>query len=299
MTSTDLYKPTNVATKYPQPPFPQQQQSGPGLQSEMDPKPDHGEESYRGSGRLAGRRALITGADSGIGRAVAIAYGREGADVVLNYLPEEQADAESTAELIRAEGRTAELVPGDLADETFCIELVDAAVAALGGIDLLVMVGGQMPNVQGIADFDTAVWRRLVDTNLSSLFWLTKAAKPHFGLGASIIATSSQQAFNPSPTLVEYAVTKAGIANWVRAMAQQLAEEGIRVNGVAPGPFWTPLQPVSNPPEMVENFGADEAAYGRPGQPVELASTYVYLASQDASYTSGEIVAVTGGTPVH
>lgn len=299
MTNIDLYEPTNVATKYPQPPFPPQKQAGPGLQSEMDPKPDHGEESYRGSGRLTGRRALITGADSGIGRAVAIAYAREGADIVLNYLPDEQSDAESVAQLIRAEGRTAELVPGDLASEDFCVSLVHKAVETLGGIDLLVMVGGQMPNVDGIADFDSAVWQRLVDTNLSSLFWLTKAAKPHFGLGASIIATASQQAFNPSPTLIEYAVTKAGIANWVRGLAQQLAEEGIRVNGVAPGPFWTPLQPVSNPPEMVENFGAEEAAYKRPGQPVELSSTYVYLASQDASYTSGEIIAVTGGTPVH
>lgn len=299
MTEIDLYAPTNVATKYPRPPFPKQHQDGPGLQSAMSPAPDHGEQSYRGSNRLPGRRALITGADSGIGRAVAIAFAREGADIVLNYLPEEQSDAEEVAALIRAEGRVAELVPGDLADEAFNVELVDRTVTTLGGIDLLVMVAGQMPNVNGIADFDTKVWKRLVDTNLSSLFWLTKAAKPHFGPGASIIATASQQAFQPAPTLVEYAVTKAGIANWVRGMAPQLAEEGIRVNAVAPGPFWTPLQPVSNPPEMVENFGGDEAAFGRPGQPVELSSTYVYLASQEASYTSGEIIAVTGGTPVH
>lgn len=299
MTPVDLYEPTNVATKYPQPPFPVQQQSSPGLQSEMNPRPDHGEESYVGSGRLKGRRALITGADSGIGRAVAIAFAREGADIALSYLPEEQTDADTVAELVRAEGRKAELLPGDIASEEFCRALVEKSAAALGGIDLLVMVAGQMPYVDSIADFNTDVWRRLVDTNLSSLFWLSKAAIPHFGPGASIIATASQQSFHPAPTLVEYAVTKAGIANWVRGMAQQLAPEGIRVNAVAPGPFWTPLQPVSNPPEMVENFGAEEAAYKRPGQPVELSSTYVYLASQDASYTSGETVAVTGGTPVH
>ncbi len=296
--ATDLYAPTNVTTKYPAPPFPAAKQSGPGTVAEMEPRPDHGEESYRGTGRLVGRRAIITGADSGIGRAVAIAYGREGADVVLNYLPDEEQDAQEVAELIRAEGRTAECLPGDLADEDFCRRLVEDGAHALGGLDLLVMVAGQMPTVDSIEDFDTAVWRRLVDTNLSSLFWLTKAALPHLGAGSSIIATASEQAFTPSPTLLEYAVTKAGIANWVRGAAAQLAERGIRVNGVAPGPFWTPLQPVSDPPEKLEHFG-DSGPYGRPGQPVEIASTYVYLASQDASYTSGEVVAVTGGVPVH
>lgn len=298
MSSTDLYAPTDVSTKYPRPPFPRQQRDGAGSFARMDPVPDHGETSYRGSGKLTGRKALITGGDSGIGRAVAIAFAREGADVVLNYLPEEQADAESTASLLTDDGARVELVPGDLADESFCIELVDATVEKLGGIDLLVMVGGQMPTVDSILDFDTEVWNHLVGTNLSSLFWLSKAARPHLAPGASIIATSSIQGFHPSPQLVEYAVTKAGIANFVRGMAQQLAEDGIRVNGVAPGPFWTPLQPSSVPVEKVESFGA-EAAYGRPGQPVELSSTYVYLASQDSSYTSGEIIAVTGGTPVH
>lgn len=296
--TTDLYEPANVATKYPGPPFPPAKQEGPGSVREMDPVPDHGERSYRGSGRLSGRRAIITGADSGIGRAVAIAYGREGADLVLSYLPDEEQDAQEVAQLLRAEGRTVECLPGDLADEQYCARLIDEGAAALGGLDLLVMVAGQMPTVDGIEDFDTAVWRRLVDTNLSSLFWLSRAAIPHLGAGASIIATSSQQGFHPSPSLIEYAVTKAGIANWVRGMAQQLAERGIRVNGVAPGPFWTPLQPVSDPPEKLEHFG-EGAPYGRPGQPVEIASTYVYLASQDASYTSGEVVAVTGGTPVH
>lgn len=296
--TTDLYAPTDVTTKYPQPPFPAQQQEGPGSVFAMDPKPDHGEESYRGSGRLTGRRALVTGGDSGIGRAVAIAFAREGADVALNYLPDEQQDAESTLSLITDAGRTGALLPGDLADEQTCADLVAQTVERLGGLDLLVMVGGQMPTVDGIEDFDTDVWNRLVATNLSSLFWLTKAARPHLEPGASIIATSSIQGFQPSPSLVEYAVTKAGIANWVRGMAQQLAEHGICVNGVAPGPFWTPLQPASVPNEKVESFGS-ESVYGRPGQPVELASTYVYLASQDSSYTSGEIIAVTGGRPVH
>ena len=295
---TDLSAPTNVATKYPQPPFEHQQQQGAGSFSQMDPVPDHGETSYRGSGRLTGRRALITGGDSGIGRAVAIAFTREGASVALNYLPDEQPDADDTAALLRGEGATVELLPGDLSDEAFNARLVEQTVAALGGIDLLVMVGGEMPTVNGIDDFDTAVFDHLLRVNVHSLFWLTKAAKPHFGPGASIITTSSIQGFNPTPDLVEYAVTKAGIANWVRAMAQQLAPEGIRVNGVAPGPFWTPLQPSSVPNEKIESFGG-EAALGRPGQPVELCSTYVYLASQESSYTSGETIVVSGGTAVH
>jgi NAD(P)-dependent dehydrogenase (short-subunit alcohol dehydrogenase family) len=295
---TDLYAPTNPTTKYPQPPFDDTKQPGPGDFREMDPAPDHGEQSYVGHGRLEGRTALITGGDSGIGRAVAIAYAREGADLVLNYLPDEQQQAESTAELVRDAGRTCELVPGDLADEAFNVQLVETAVATLGRIDVLVMVGGQMPTVSSIDDFDTATWQRVVDTNLSSLFWLTKAARPHLGEGAAIITTSSIQGFNPSPDLAEYAVTKAGIANFTRAMAQQLAEQGVRVNGVAPGPFWTPLQPASVPPEKLEQFGA-QVPYGRPGQPVELSGLYVHLASQESSYTSGETFVVSGGLSVH
>ena len=296
--ASDLYAHTDVSTKYPKPPFPKQKQEGPGSFRDMDPVPDHGEESYRGRGRLEGYRTVITGADSGIGRAVAIAFAREGADVVLSYLPAEQEDAESTADLVREAGQKATLVPGDLADEDYNVELIERAASELGGIDALVMVAGQMPTIDGIEDFETDVWRRLVDTNLSSLFWLTKAAMPHLSPGASIIATSSQQGFHPSVSLVEYAVTKAGISNWVRAMAQQLAPKGFRVNAVAPGPFWTPLQPVADPVDKIESFGG-QAPYGRPGQPVEIASTYVYLASQDASYTSGETVAVTGGEPIH
>ncbi|BDI24020.1 SDR family oxidoreductase [Herbiconiux sp. L3-i23] len=295
---TDLYEPTDVTTKYPQPPFKAQQQPVPGSIFDMEPRPDHGEDSYTGSGRLKGRKALITGGDSGIGRAVAIAFGREGADVALNYLDEEAPDAEDTAKYAGDTGSKVVLIPGDLTDEAFNSELVEKTVAELGGLDILVMIGGKMPTVSGIDDFDTAVFDDLLKLNIHSLFWLTKAAKPHLKPGAAIITTSSIQGFQPSPTLVEYAVTKAGIANWTRAMAGQLAEDGIRVNGVAPGPFWTPLQPSSVPNEKIESFG-EESTYGRPGQPVELSSTYVYLAEQASSYTSGETIAVTGGTPVH
>ena len=295
---TDLYASTDVTKKYPGPPFKAQKQDPPGEAWEMEPKPDHGESSYRGSGRLQGQKALITGGDSGIGRAVAIAFAREGAAVALNYLPAEQADADEVAALLRGEGSTVELLPGDLEDERTNTRLVEDTVAKLGGIDLLVMVGGVMPTVSSIDDFSTEVLDRVLRTNIHSLFWLTKAASKHLQPGASIIATSSIQGFSPTPDLVEYAVSKAGIANWVRAMSQQLAERGIRVNGVAPGPFWTPLQPAGVPVEKIESFGS-EATYGRPGQPVELSSTYVYLAEQASSYTSGEIIVVDGAKPVH
>ena len=295
---SDMYTPQNPLTQYPKPPFPAQQQSAPGDIHAMDPAPDHGEKSYRGSGRLAGRKALITGADSGIGRAVAIAYAREGADVALTYLPEEQAQAEEVAELAREAGRTALLLPGDQRDEQFIDRLVADTVEGLGGLDTIAIIAGVMPTVDSVAEFKTETLDHVLTANIYPLFWLTRAALPHLKPGASIVTTSSIQGFNPSPSLAEYAVSKAGIANWTRAMAQQLAEKGIRVNGVAPGPFWTPLQPAFVPNEKIESFG-EESTYGRPGQPAEIASTYVYLASQESSYTSGETIAVTGGTPVH
>lgn len=293
-----IYEPRNPVDAYPQPPFPKQQQPDPGSTFRMDPVPDHGEESYVGHGRLAGRKALITGGDSGIGRAVAIAFAREGADVALGYLEAEQEDADSTAELVRAAGQKAVLLPGDIGDETTARSLVTDAVEGLGGLDLLVMVAGDMETVTGIEDFTTEVLDRTLRTNIHSLFWLTQEAVKHFEPGAAIITTSSIQGFVPSPELTECAVSKAGILNFTRAMAQQLAERGIRVNGVAPGPFWTPLQPSSVPEEKLETFG-EQTPYKRPGQPAELASTYVYLASQESSYTSGETILVNGGQPGH
>jgi len=296
--TTDITTPQNPIDLYPGPPFKKQQQPNPGTAPAMDPKPDHGEESYVGHGRLAGRKALVTGADSGIGRAVAIAFAREGADVALSYLEVEEPEGDSTAAWVEKAGQKAVQLPGDLSDEQTSIDVVDQAAEQLGGLDILVMVAGEMPTVDSIDDFDTETFDHLVRLNLHNLFWMTKAAKKHFAPGATIITTSSVQGFHPSPALTEYAVTKAGILNFTRAMAQQLAQDGIRVNGVAPGPFWTPLQPSSVPNEKIEVFG-EETPYGRPGQPAEIASTYVYLAEQSASYTSGETIVVSGGEPLH
>jgi NAD(P)-dependent dehydrogenase (short-subunit alcohol dehydrogenase family) len=293
-----MYTPQDPTTQYPRPPFEKQQQSGPGDIHEMKPAPDHGETSYVGSGRLAGRKAIVTGADSGIGRAVAIAFAREGADVALAYLPEEEQQAKEVEKLVRDAGRTAVLIPGDLQRESYNVELVEKAVSALGGLDILALIAGVMPTVDSIDDFETETLDHVLKSNIYPLFWTTKAAMPHLAPGASIITTSSIQGFVPSPSLAEYAVSKAGIANWTRAMAQQLAERGIRVNGVAPGPVWTPLQPAFVPNEKIESFG-EEAAYGRPGQPVELAPPFVFLASQESSYVSGETIGVSGGTPMH
>ncbi|MCS5732261.1 SDR family oxidoreductase [Herbiconiux sp. CPCC 203386] len=293
-----MYTPQDPRTQYPQPPFPPQQQEGPGDIHKMDPAPDHGETTYVGNGRLPGRKALITGADSGIGRAVAIAFAREGADVALSYLPEEQAQAEEVAQLVRDAGRTAVLLPGDLQQEQTNVQVVADAVEGLGGLDVLVINAGTMPTVDSIDDFETKTLDHVLEANIYPLFWLTKAASPHLEPGASIITTSSVQGFQPSPSLAEYAVSKAGIANWTRAMSQQLIERGIRVNGVAPGPVWTPLQPAFVPNEKIEEFGS-QTPIGRAGQPVELAPAFVFLASQESSYVVGETIAVTGGMPVH
>jgi NAD(P)-dependent dehydrogenase (short-subunit alcohol dehydrogenase family) len=298
MATDNIYAPQDPTKQYPRPPFKKQQQDAPGTIHDMDPQPDHGEKSYIGSGRLAGRKAIVTGADSGIGRAVAIAFAREGADVAINFLPEEADQAQEVADLITEAGRTVAVIPGDLKDEAFNIDLVEQAVRQLGGLDTIAFVAGTMPTIASVADFDTSTFDDILKTNVYSMFWMTKAALPHLKPGSSIVTTSSQQAFKPSPQLVEYAVSKAGIANWTRGMSAQLIEKGIRVNGVAPGPVWTPLQPSFVPNEKIESFGS-EAPIGRPGQPAELAPAFVFLASQESSYVTGETIAVTGGTLLH
>ena len=263
----------------------------------MDTPPDHGEDTYRGSGRLRDLATVITGGDSGIGRAVAIAFAREGADVLLSYLPQEQEDAETTAALIEEAGRRAVLEPGDLTDEDTCQQVVDRAVQEFGRIDVLVNNAAyQMAQPGGIADITTEQLDRVMRTNIYAMFWLCKKALPHMRAGSSIINTSSVVATSPSPQLLDYAMSKAAIVNFTRGLAPTVVGDGIRVNSVAPGPIWTPLIPATMPEEMVESFGTN-TPMGRPGQPVELASAYVFLASREASYVTGEIIGVTGGMP--
>jgi hypothetical protein len=275
---------------------PAQQQRPPGRTDELNPRPDHGEESYRGSGRLAGKATVITGADSGIGRAVAIAYAREGADVLIAYLNEHD-DARETASWVERAGRKAVLVPGDLADPAHCRAVIDAAVAEFGRVDVLVSNAAQQMTYEKVEDISDEDWDRTIAVNLSAFFHLTKAALPHMTAGGSIIGTSSVNSDSPTPTLLPYDVTKAGIANMTGALAQLLAPRGIRANSVAPGPVWTPLIPSTMPPEHVESFGSS-AALNRPGQPAEVAPAYVLLASDEASYISGARLAVTGGKPI-
>jgi NAD(P)-dependent dehydrogenase (short-subunit alcohol dehydrogenase family) len=270
----------------------------PGLTSEMSERPDHGEDSYRGSGRLTGKRALITGGDSGIGRAVAIAFAREGADVLISYLPEEEPDAQDTARLIEKAGRKAVAVPGDIRDAAHCQALIDRALSDLGGLDILVNNAAfQMAQPGGITDITDEQFDRVMKTNLYAMFWLCRAAVPHLRPGATIINTASVQAYQSSAPLLDYATTKGGIVAFTKALAEELAEKGIRVNAVAPGPIWTPLIPSTMPKEKVESFGED-TPLGRKGQPRELAPAYVYFASDDSSYTTGEVLGVTGGKPV-
>lgn len=284
-------------TQYPQPPFPRQPQDPPGTIRKMEPEPDHGEESYRGFGRMEGRRALITGGDSGIGRATAIAYAREGAAVAINYLPAEQEDAQSLKELVEGEGGTLHLFPGDLTDEAFCTQLIDDAREALGGLDVLVINAGKQVYQESILDITTEQFDQTYKTNVYAMFWLAKAAVPHLEPGAAIITTTSIQGYKPSEGLLDYASTKWAIIGFTKALAKQLAEKGVRVNGVAPGPFWTPLQPSGGQPQdKVKEFGSS-VPLGRPGQPAEIASTYVFLATQEAGYITGEVVGVTGGNP--
>jgi NAD(P)-dependent dehydrogenase (short-subunit alcohol dehydrogenase family) len=294
---TDQTTPTDPTEQYEQPGA-EPRIEHPGHTEDMRTEPDHGEESYVGSGRLEGRRAVITGGDSGIGRAVAIAFAREGADVLLSYLPEEADDAEVTAGHVRDAGRRAVLVPGDIREEGHCGEVIERAVAELGGLDVLVVNAAyQMAQEGGLLDITTEQLDRVMKTNLYAMFWLCKAAVPHLQPGSSIITTSSIQAYQPSPQLLDYATTKAGIVNFTKGLAQQLAEQGIRVNTVAPGPVWTPLIPATMTGDKVEGFGAD-TPLGRPGQPVEVAAAYVFLASDEASYVSGTVLGVTGGKPV-
>lgn len=279
--------------------FPAQQQQPPGLTGPMHPNPDHGEQTYRGHEKLAGLRALITGGDSGIGRAVAIAYAREGADVAISYLPEEQPDAEETRRWIEQAGRRAVLLPGDIRDEETCRGVVRDAAEQLGGLDILVNNAGyQMARGGGLEGIGTEQLDRVMKTNLYAMFWATQEALSHLGSGASIINSTSIQAFEPSPALMDYASTKAAINNFTVNLAAELGSRGIRVNAVAPGPIWTPLQPATQPEEKLEKFGGD-TPLGRAGQPSELAGAYVFLASPaDASYVSGTVLGVTGGKPV-
>ncbi|MFJ6351746.1 SDR family oxidoreductase [Streptomyces sp. NPDC092046] len=287
---------TDPVTLHPQPPFPEQDQDHPGSTEAMDPRPDHGEDTYQGHDLLYGRKALVTGGDSGIGRAVCLAFAREGADVVFTHLPEEAAEAEETVRLIRQADRTAVAVVCDIRHEGECTALVDKTVGELGGIDLLVNNAAyQMAQPDGIEAISTEQFDRVMKTNLYGMFWLTRAALPHMPPGASVINTASVQGYQPSPHLLDYAMTKSAIVSFTHGLAQMLAERGIRVNAVAPGPVWTPLIPATMPDPT--KFG-EQSPLGRPAQPAEMAPAYVFLASPQASYITGEIVNATGGKPL-
>ncbi|HWD25973.1 MAG TPA: SDR family oxidoreductase [Rhizomicrobium sp.] len=287
---------TDPRDLYPKPPFKKQKQDWPGLAGKMEPPPDHGETSYRGSGRLLGRKALITGGDSGMGRAAAIAFAREGADVAINYYPSEEPDARDVVALIEQAARKAHAIPGDLRDEDFCRALVAKAVRALDGLDILVCNAARQQAHGSIAEISSEDFDATIKTNIYAPFWIIQAALPHLKPGAAIIATASEQAYDPSPELYDYAMTKAATMNYVKSLAKQLAKKGIRVNGVAPGPIWTPLQVAGGADmEKLQSFGG-QTPMGRPGQPAELASIYVQLAAADASYATGQIYGAAGGS---
>ena len=284
-------------TMYPRPPFPRQPMDAPGSIHEMTPAPDHGETSYVGLGRMKGRKALITGGDSGIGRATAIAYAREGAEVCINYLQEESHDVDGLQKLIEGEGGKLHRMPGDLKNEAFCVGLIDQAREAMGGLDVLVINAGKQTAQESIQEITSEQFDATYKTNVYAMFWLSKAALPHMPKGGSVIMTTSIQGSKPSANLVDYASTKWAIIGFLKALAKQVADDGIRVNGVAPGPFWTPLQPSGGQPQdKIEEFGS-EVPFGRPGQPAELAPMYVFLATQESSYTTGEVFGATGGDP--
>jgi NAD(P)-dependent dehydrogenase (short-subunit alcohol dehydrogenase family) len=282
-------------TKHPGPPFKKQKQPWPALAARMEPPPDHGETSYRGSGRLLGRKALITGGDSGMGRAAAIAFAREGADVAINYLPAEEEDARAVIALIQDAGRKGVALPGDLRDEAFCHALVEKAAAELGGLDIVVSNAARQQSQESFLDITSEAFDATIKTNIYAPFWLLKAAVPLLKPGAAIIGTTSQQAYDPAPELYDYAQTKAATMSWVKSLAKQLGHKGIRVNGVAPGPVWTPLQVCGGASmEKLECFGS-KTPLGRPGQPAELASIYVQLAANDGSFATGQIYGASGG----
>jgi NAD(P)-dependent dehydrogenase (short-subunit alcohol dehydrogenase family) len=296
MADKDQLTMRNPVTQFrARPPFDKQTQPEPGLAKKMDPRPDHGETSYKGLGRLTGRKALITGADSGIGRATAIAFAREGADIVMTYLPSEEPDAAEVEKLIKDAGRKAVKMPGDIADENFCKELIEKTVSQLGGLDILTNIAGKQHAQENIRDISTDQFDKTMRTNIYAMFWLCKYALPHMPAGSAIINTASIQAYQPSPALLDYASTKAAIVAFTKALAKQAAEKGIRVNAVAPGPVWTPLQPShGQPADKITEFGS-KSLYGRPGQPVEVAPAYVFLASQESSFITAETIGVTGG----
>lgn len=294
----DQYAFADPRTRYPRISPPVQQQEEPGLQQEMTPVPDLGEHGYRGTGRLTGRRALITGADSGIGAAVAIAFAREGADVTMSYLPEEEDDAAHVAALVEAAGRSVTRVPGDLTDAAYCRTLVDTAVHAMGGLDAVVNIAGKQRWVERLEDLDDALFEETYRTNVFAAFHVIKAAVPHLPPGSTIVNTASAEAYQPAPDRIDYASTKAAVNNLSKGLAQQLVERGIRVNVVAPGPTWTALQPSGGvDPETLPDFGASEAPIGRAAQPVEQAPAYVFLTSAESSFVVGATLNVNGGMP--
>ena len=295
---TDRLTMQDPREQYPKPPFPRQPQPMPGLATKMEPEPDHGETSYEGSGKLTGRKALVTGGDSGIGRAAAIAYARVGADVAIAYLPAEETDAAEVIALIEAEGRKALALPGDVTDEEWCRTLVAKAAEELGGLDILVINAGRQQSREDISKVTSDDFDKILKINLYALHWIAQAAVPHLPAGAAVITTASVQAYDPSAILLDYATTKAGIVAYTKALAKQLIEKGIRANVVAPGPFWTALQSSGGQPqEAVQKFG-EQTPFGGPGQPVEIAPVYVLLASQEGSFISGEVYGVTGGAGI-